>query len=77
MVNHFYQDAQLADDRRARLLREADTRRQANKLRVCRPTAHRRLLAGLGGWMIAQGERLKAGYESPARPANRRVETAR
>lgn len=77
MVNHFYQDAQLADDRRASLLRQAESRRLANTLRLSRSTVYRRLLAGLGGWMIAQGERLKAGYESPVRLANRRMETVR
>lgn len=77
MVNHFYQDAQLADDRRASLLRQAEFHRLANTLRLGRPAVYRRLLAGLGGWMVAQGERLKAGYESPARLANRRMEIAR
>jgi len=63
-MKHYLTDTQIVRDRMRELRQAADNDRLVQLTQVYRPGLGGRLLAGLGGWMIARGTRLKARYEA-------------
>lgn len=65
-MKHYLVDKQIVNDRMRQYMQNADKARLAQMAQVYRPSLGGRILAGLGGWMIAGGTRLKARYAEVA-----------
>lgn len=62
----YHNDMQVIRDRQRQLMEAADHYRLLQIAQMYRPGLSARLLAGLGGWMIAGGTRLKERYTKVA-----------
>ncbi len=63
MMQHYDEHVQLAAARQRALMHEAAAARMARAGQVYQPGIGGRILARVGGWMIAEGTRLKIRYE--------------
>lgn len=61
-MKSYQNDTQIVRDRQRQFMRAADNYRLIQMAQVYRPGIAGRVLAGLGGWMIASGTRLRQRY---------------
>ncbi len=79
-MKSYQNDAQIVRDRQRQFMRAADNQRLIQMAQVYRPGMGGRILAGLGGWMIANGLRLRqrytevSGYQLPVSSQNEAME---
>ena len=74
----YQHDMQIVRDRQRQFMRAADNHRLIQMSQVYRPGIAGRVLAGLGGWMIVSGTRLRQRYAQVASyqlPVNSQSET--
>lgn len=65
-MKSYQNDTQIVRDRQRQFMRAADNHRLIQMAQVYRPGIAGRVLAGLGGWMIASGTRLRQRYAEVA-----------
>jgi hypothetical protein len=65
-MKSYQNDTQIVRDRQRQFMRAADTHRLIQMAQVYRPSMGGRILASLGGWMIASGTRLRERYTQVA-----------
>ena len=70
MMKNYLTDKQYVQDRQRAIQQTADMQRLAQLAQVYRPGLTRRLLAGLGEFMIESGMRLKARYDAASTPVS-------
>jgi hypothetical protein len=61
-MKHYLSDTQIVHDRMRDITRTVEAHRLARLAQVYRPGVAGRILAGLGGWMVNEGTRLKMRY---------------
>lgn len=70
-MQQYKMNREIAEERRQRLMHEANQYRLRSVSQVYRPGLVARLLTNVGGWMVAEGTRLQSRYNEANKNFNR------
>lgn len=74
-MKHPMMEYEMLQDRQQQIRRDADRMRRTRLIQVYQPGLVGRLLANVGGWMIAQGTRLQARHAAAQARAKQEAAT--